>query len=132
MYSISKKVHNFLIERYEKAVEKFFDDPLDYSDGEPLKSVFNELKSVGEELEIDILSLALKGDLDNLEELMEQEEDLCFPEITDFGSEIFDEPEIKVDNSKENSSVEEKLKMLSKENQQPEIIGEWATYDIEE
>lgn len=75
MHTISQEAYRFLVDSYEKSVEIFFDDPTEYADGDSLKQVFEELKKLGDELEIDILSLAVDNDLDRLEQYMKQEEE---------------------------------------------------------
>lgn len=134
MYSISKKTYMFLTEAYENAVETFFDDPTGYADGEQLKLVFENLKIIGEELEIDMLSLAMDGDLERLNNQMSFGKSE-FPEFEDIydelseGYDYLDEPNDSLIQNK-NSLIEEKLNRLS-QSRILETIGEWATYEIE-
>ena len=134
MYPISKKVHRFLIEAYEKAVETFFDDPIEYADGELLKDVLEDLKTIGEELEIDMFSLAMDGDLERLNNQINFGNSE-FPEFEDIydelseGYDYLDEPNDCLIQNK-NNLIEEKLNRLS-QSRTLETIGEWATYEIE-
>lgn len=70
MFTISKDAYYFLVKAYENQVERFFDDPIGFSDGSDVGVVFDHLKSIGEELEIEIETLAKPGDIDNINELI--------------------------------------------------------------
>lgn len=151
MHTISRQAHAFLVESYEKAVETFFDDPTEYADSDPLKVVFDELKELGEELEIDILSLAVDDDLERLEKMIKKEEgedwfidadedeESLYPMPSGHmamgygpGSSTYKPYFTAKNTDEENKSVEEKLKKLSQSRQPDEMIGEWTTYEIEE
>jgi len=73
-FSMSREAYYFFMELFEKSVNNFFEDPLGFADGEPLDVVFNRLKEIGEELEIEIETLAKYGDMEQLSRLMYQED----------------------------------------------------------
>ena len=160
MHTISQEAYRFLTDAFEDAVETFFDALTEYADGDPLKKVFEDLKKIGEELEIDILSLAVEDDLERLESAIKKEEGDEFEDESltttpdnapewptryghmDNGGYIpqsstlynpspYNSSPYNI-NKEENRSVEEKLKELSKERCSNEMIGEWTTYEIEE
>lgn len=146
MVTISSKAYRFLLDSYEDVVETFYDDPFDYADGDPLKQVFDELKELGDEFEIDVLSLAKDDDLERLKKAMEKEENESVWSQEEERSEKFEMPEtyrhtcvddhIPIEShmtqTEGNKSIEERLRELSNRNQSDEMIGEWTTYEIEE
>ena len=136
MHTISREAYEFLKQTYEENVERFFDDPLEYADGDPLRQVYKELKELGEELEIDINSLAIDDDLDRFEQFVKNEDgeeisskDYISPDHVDMDFQFSDYPQhvpVQI-----NKKVEDKLKELSTRRQEQELIGEWVTYEIE-
>lgn len=148
MVLISEEAHEFLKTTYVEQVRVFFEDPLCYSGGKDIQEVFNELKDIGEELEIDLESLAQIGDMERLKDMIEFENYGIDPDDDSFCSipeRIPERSQHKWSNNfsrgwflpekrKANSDVEEKLQTLWKNKQQnsePEIIGEWVTYNCE-
>jgi hypothetical protein len=155
MIEVTQETYSFLIEAYKKQVESFFDDPISFSDGEPIRKVFENLRKVGSEIEVEMESLAGHGDLERLEEDIRDEEELD----KEFGfSESEQEPrrdfwkDVESNSWEErakeaarnfwssgikretSSGVQEKLNALYKEKEETEqqMIGSWVTYEIQD
>lgn len=142
MHTISKDAYDFLIKAYEEHVERFFDDPTEYADGSPLREVYDELKKLGEEFELDIKTFAMDDDLDRLKEFIGEEEGfgLDGPAETYSGVSHMDmgvSPNwprpVYFDSDEQNKSVEDKLKKISQDrHDEKEMVGWWSTYEMEE
>jgi len=119
MNTISREAYIFLIDAFEKSVKEFFDDPVGYADGTSLIIIFNSLKNLGIEFDIDIISLAMDGDIERLKEEIKLEniDIVSHEKLTTYKSHYTFK------------NVEEKLNKLPSYN---EMIGEWTIYKMED
>jgi len=133
MITISQEAYRFLLDSYESAVEDFFDDPIGYSDSDPIQQTFDELKKLGEELNTDMLALAQAGDIDRIKEhLQEEEEDGDVENIKDvipYWEGVRRRQAAQVPNNtekEEDQSIIEEFNRLYGENQTPSERHQFA------